>query len=204
MSAALDLTAVGAGFGDPARDSQAAFRRMMDAMARPGLVVELTLAAAPPAILGRAAAAAALTLFDFETPVWLDAPLRDGAVETWLRFHAGCPVTADPQEAAFALVSRPLEMPELAAFDAGDAKYPDRSTTLILELEALEGGQPVALSGPGVKGERVISPMGLPDGFWAQLQANTAQFQFGVDVMLVASSKLMALPRSTRVQPKGD
>src|SRR5690606_5504998 len=144
------------------------------------------------------------TLFDFETAVWLDPTLRGGPAEGWLRFHTGCPLTEASDEAVFAVVTDPSTMPELGAFNMGDAKYPDRSTTLIIQIEALDGGAPVVIAGPGVKGERTIARRGLPAGCWKQLQANNAQFQFGVDVMLVAGPQLMALPRSTRVTPKGE
>jgi alpha-D-ribose 1-methylphosphonate 5-triphosphate synthase subunit PhnH len=176
----------------------------MDAVARPGTVADLSFAVDGPAGLGCAAAAVSLTLFDFETTVWLEPALRGGAVESWLRFHAGCPMVNEPEAAAFALVTDAAAMPALADFHQGDAKYPDRSTTIVIQIEALDGGAEVTLSGPGIAGERTIAPRGLPADFWTQLQTNHAQFQFGVDVMLAAGPSLMALPRSTRVRPTGE
>ena len=63
------------GFSEPVLASQAVFRTVMEAMARPGQIAEIGVALAPPAPLGIAAAALALTLLDFETPVWLDPKL---------------------------------------------------------------------------------------------------------------------------------
>ncbi|WP_374569892.1 phosphonate C-P lyase system protein PhnH [Phenylobacterium sp.] len=203
MSAALDLTQVRPAFADPVRQSQSVFREVMESVARPGRVADLGLAVDPPQGLSPAAAAVALTLFDFETPVWLDPALAGGEAEAWLRFHCGCPLTADPAQAAFALVTDAANAPPLAAFNQGDAKYPDRSTTLILQIAALEGGQPVTLSGPGVKGEIAIAPAGLPAGFWDQFETNSVQFQFGVDVLLVAGQALIGLPRSQRAKIQG-
>jgi alpha-D-ribose 1-methylphosphonate 5-triphosphate synthase subunit PhnH len=131
---ALDLAAISPAFGDPTRESQAVFRKVMDAIARPGAIQSVAFAPDAPAGLDRAAGAIALTLLDFETPVWLDPALRGGAAEDWLRFHCGCPLTTDPDAAAFAVVTDPLKAPPLAAFNPGDAKYPDRSTTLIVQL----------------------------------------------------------------------
>lgn len=199
----LDLSTISPGFEDPAREAQSVFRKVMDAVARPGSVADLSFAVDGPAGLDCAAAATALTLFDFETPVWLDPRLRGGDVEAWLRFHAGCPLVEQADQSAFAIVTD-MSVMSLADFNQGDAKYPDRSTTLVMQIEALDGGAPVVLAGPGVKGERTVAPRGLPDGFWAQLQTNNAQFQFGVDVILVAGSMLMALPRSTRAKPTGE
>jgi alpha-D-ribose 1-methylphosphonate 5-triphosphate synthase subunit PhnH len=203
MPEALDLNRIEPAFPDPVRDSQAVFRLVMEAVARPGLLTDLGPAVAPPEGLGVAAAAVALTLFDFETAVWLDPALRGSPAEAWLRFHCGCPLTTDPAKAAFALVVDPARAPALAAFNPGDAKYPDRSTTVVLQVAALEGGPRAVLSGPGVKGEASIAPAGLPDGFWAQVQDNNSKFQFGVDVLLVAGQTLTAVPRSSRVQIPG-
>lgn len=203
MSAVLDLSDVAPGFADATRESQAVFRRVMDAVARPGTVHDLSRAPDAPAGLDRAAAAIALTLFDFETPVWLDPKLRGGETEAWVRFHCGCPLTSDPAKAAFAVVTDLAAAPALGAFDQGDAKYPDRSTTVILQLPALAGGPAVSLTGPGVKTEATIAPEGLSDAFWDQVATNHGQFQFGVDLLLVAGDRLTALPRSTRINIKG-
>ncbi|MFZ5720701.1 MAG: phosphonate C-P lyase system protein PhnH [Pseudomonadota bacterium] len=199
----LDLAEITPGFGDPTRDSQSVFRRVMEAVARPGAIQDLSFAPEPPAGLGRAAAAVALTLFDFETPVWLDPALR-GAAADWLRFHCACPIVDDPGRAAFAIVADVADAPPLSAFHQGDAKYPDRSTTVIIQTAALVGGRCATLEGPGIKGRSAIAPPGLNGVFWEQVQANHAQFQFGVDLIFAAGDLITALPRSTRVTIKGD
>lgn len=203
MSAVLDLAAIAPAFSDPTRESQAVFRKVMDAVARPGTIQDVSFAPDAPEGLDRAAGAVALTLFDFETPLWLDPALQDSAAATWLRFHAGCPLTSDPQAAAFALATDIAAMPTLAAFNQGDAKYPDRSTTLVIQLPSLTGGPAVTLRGPGIKGEASLALAGLPSGFWEQVQTNGAQFQFGVDLIFAAGDRLTALPRTTRVTLQG-
>jgi alpha-D-ribose 1-methylphosphonate 5-triphosphate synthase subunit PhnH len=206
MSAAtaLDLTQIAPGFADPTVESQAVFRRVMDAVARPGTIQEFAYVPEAPRGLDRAAGAVALTLFDLETQVWLDPVLRDGPAEDWIRFHCSCPLTTAPTEAAFALIADATACPPLSRFNQGDAKYPDRSTTLVIQVAALVGGRSVTLSGPGIKDRAAIAPTGLSDGFWEQVQANNAQFQFGVDLLFVAGGLITALPRSTRVTIKGD
>lgn len=199
MSAAFDLGRVSAGFADPTRESQKVFRKLMDAMARPGTIHDLSRAPDAPSGLHRAAGAVALTLFDFETTVWLDPVLRTEAIEGWLQFHCGAPRVADPQRAAFALLADLATAPRLADFNAGDARYPDRSTTLVIQLPSLEAGQRVTLTGPGIKTEASLALDGLCPGFWAEVQENHARFQFGVDLIFVAGDHLTALPRSTRV-----
>jgi alpha-D-ribose 1-methylphosphonate 5-triphosphate synthase subunit PhnH len=204
MSAALQLDKIRPAFVDPVRESQLAFRRVMDAVARPGTRADFGSAVEAPAGLGVAAATVALTLFDFETPVWLDPALRGGEAETWVRFHCGCPLVTDPAAAAFAVVTDVAAAPALSAFNLGDARYPDRSTTVILQVEGVDGGAPVTLTGPGIKDQVVVAPKGLPEGFWGQMQDNNAKYQFGVDVLLVAGPALIAVPRSAQIQIQGD
>jgi len=204
MSAALALDKIRPAFADPVRESQLAFRKIMDAVARPGTRAQFGGAIEPPAGLGVAAATVALTLFDFETPIWLAPALRGGETEAWVRFHCGCPLTTDPAEASFAILVDAAAAPPLAAFNLGDAKYPDRSTTVILQVENLDGGERVTLTGPGIKNQTVVEPRGLPAGFWGQMQGNNANFQFGVDLLLVSGGSLIAVPRSSQIQIQGD
>src|SRR5581483_9942590 len=98
------------GFADAPRDAQRVFRLVLDAMARPGRVVEIGLAQAPEG-LSPAAAALLLTLADSDTPVWLDAASAGAA--SWLRFHCGCPLTAEPAAARFAYCRDPARLPPL-------------------------------------------------------------------------------------------
>ena len=189
---------LGEGFADPVHDSQATFRAVLDAMAQPGRVVELPARPAPPAPLNAAAMAVCLTLLDFETPLWLDEAAA--AAADALRFHCGCPVVAAPDGAAFALIAETRRMPPLDAFDAGLSAYPDRSATLILQVESLRAGDAgVRLSGPGIRTNATLEAAPLPGGFWDQARRNHALYPRGVDVILAAPTALAALPRSTEV-----
>jgi alpha-D-ribose 1-methylphosphonate 5-triphosphate synthase subunit PhnH len=203
MSAALELDKIQPAFADPVRESQMAFRKIMEAVARPGTRADFGPALEPPAGLGVAAATVALALLDFETLVWLDPALRGGEAEAWVRFHCGCPLTTETAGAAFAIVTDARTAPRLDAFNLGDARYPDRSTTVILQVESLDDGEAVILSGPGVRDTIAVAPSGLPEDFWGQLQDNNSKFQFGVDVLIVSGQALTAVPRSSQIQIQG-
>ena len=192
---------LGGGLSDPVFQSQAAFRAIMDAMARPGSVQRLDDAdLTPPALLTRGVALAALTLCDHDTPVWLDPALAGApGVAAWLTFHTGAPIVADPAKAAFALVGDAGALPDLAGFAQGTPDYPDRSTTLIVPLAALEGGTPFVLTGPGIDGARTFSPLGLPGDFADRWTLNRALFPRGIDLILCAPGQVGALPRSARL-----
>jgi alpha-D-ribose 1-methylphosphonate 5-triphosphate synthase subunit PhnH len=132
--------------------------------------------------------------------MWLDAGLRasDEAV-TWLRFHCGSPIVDEPRAAAFALVSEPSGLPALDRFDLGTADYPDRSTTIVLQLDTLRSGTDLLLTGPGILGRLPLRAAPLPEDIRARLIANRSLFPRGVDLILVAAGEVAGLPRSVRV-----
>ena len=189
------------GFDDPVFQSQDVFRRVMNAMARPGTIETMSVAGAPPAPLAASAGAVALTLFDADTPVWLDARLgRAPAVADWLRFHTGAHTVPDRERAHFALIADPSAMAGFDGFSPGTQPYPDRSATLIAQVETLTGGLPLILTGPGIKDTRTIAPRGLPAEFAALWSANRALFPRGVDMILAGADGVAALPRTTRIE----
>ena len=194
--------AVAPGFADAALAGQAHFRDLLEAMARPGRIVRLGgELPAPPAPLHPASYALLLSLADFETPLWLDPALRQPSVEGTLRFHAGCPLTTDPASAAFAVAADAAALPALEGFAQGTPDYPDRSTTVLLQVAGLGAGEPLRLSGPGIDGGAGLAVRGVRPGLWAELRQNQALFPLGVDLVLVAGERLAALPRSTLVEP---
>jgi alpha-D-ribose 1-methylphosphonate 5-triphosphate synthase subunit PhnH len=190
-------------FPEPVLASAAVFRAVMDAFARPGEVRPLTGAAAPPSPLSAAAAALAMTMLDYETPVWLDAALSEyPRVGDWIRLHTGARVTSDPRQAAFAFLADPAGAPAFDAFSLGTAEYPDRSTTLVFQVQGFGTGEALSLSGPGIADVRSFSSEPLPADFQARLAANRTLFPRGVDVILVSPDAVAALPRSVHVTPE--
>lgn len=195
------LDAAGSGLADPVLDAQAHFRALMDAFAGPGRLLPFVPRLTPPAGLPAELAAAVLTLADHETTVWFDAALAARApVAEWLAFHAGARLAADPAEAGFAVVTDVAAMPPLAAFAQGNDAYPDRSTTLLIAVDALAEEGALVLSGPGVDGERRLGVTPWPAGLTGQLGENRARFPRGVDLLFAAAGRIAALPRSTRIR----
>ena len=188
------------GFADPVVQSQQSFRAVLDAMARPGSVRALLMPEAAPASWPPGLAALALTLLDQETPVWLDPPAATEEARAYLRFHCGCPIAAEPAQGAFAVVLDAAAAPPLHAFSIGDPLYPERSATVVLAVDALTGGPPLRFSGPGTKGSATVAPAGLPPTFVRQWSDNHALYPSGVDVILAAGDRVMALPRTVSVE----
>jgi alpha-D-ribose 1-methylphosphonate 5-triphosphate synthase subunit PhnH len=193
-----------AGFADKVLSAQSTFRSVMDAMARPGSVQRIAAAAGVPAAMMRGTAAIALTLFDHDTPLWLD-PSMSGTSEVtkWLKFHTGAPVIADSSICSFALIGDPRSLPGLDRFAFGSNEYPDRSTTLILQVESLTQGPGIELRGPGIDGVAAIQAAIQPADLFERLKINQTLFPRGIDVVLVADDSIVAIPRTTRLVAKG-
>ena len=187
-------------FADPVFASRAVFRSVMDAMARPGTIVATAGLAQAPFPFNLGAASVALALLDHETPVWLDPALAQSPEVTgWLRFHTGVPLTDEPQQAAFGFIADPSMMPQFEAFCQGSIEYPDRSTTLVLQVECLSSDRGWCLSGPGIRASRALFASPLPADFATRMHANRGLFPRGIDIILAAGGTLAALPRSVNV-----
>jgi alpha-D-ribose 1-methylphosphonate 5-triphosphate synthase subunit PhnH len=188
------------GFSQPVLHAQATFRAILDALSRPGTVQPITNRVAAPPPLSAGAAAVALTLSDHDTPVWLDAALCENSeVSQWLRFNCGCPIVADPREAAFAFVRNPQDLPPFDAFNLGTAEYPDRSTTIVLQVESMDAGVGLSLMGPGVRDKISLNAKPLPSDIADRLVRNRLLAPRGIDLLLVTESAVAGLPRSVRV-----
>lgn len=186
------------GFTNAAIDSAHAFRAIMQAMSRPGVPVALEPALHAPYPFGRTAAAVALTLCDFQTPLWLSPALHTGPVMQYLRFHTGAPVTEHLAQAQFAFVDVEDGSPPFDLIATGSHDYPDRSATLVLQVPAFRRGDAV-LAGPGIKGSVAFGAEGLGQEFWAAMAENHARFPIGADVIFVGPRSIAAVPRSTAV-----
>ncbi|AOJ84724.1 carbon-phosphorus lyase subunit PhnH [Burkholderia savannae] len=188
-------------FADPVRGAQSTFRAALAALAHPGRIRSLGAehACGVPEGLSLAMTALLLTLADADAPLWLPAE-ADDEIRRFLRFHNACTFAKAPAHATFAAVPAACAMPKLADCAQGDPAYPDRSTTLLIEVTALGEGDAVTLRGPGILDEQALAVAGLPDGFWAQWRVNHERFPLGVDVFLVCGNALCGLPRTIVVE----
>lgn len=186
----MDSTVLTGGFAQAAQDAAQAFRAIMQSTARPGSIHTIT-GATPPAPLSQAAGTVVLTLCDQETPLHLAGAADCGAVRDWITFHTSAPFVAADQ-AMFA-VGTWADLQPLDRFALGEAEYPDRSATLIVEMDQITP-QGATLRGPGIKDTASLS---LPEV--AAFQANRKLFPLGLDFIFTAGDQMAALPRSTEV-----
>ncbi|ADU69768.1 phosphonate C-P lyase system protein PhnH [Pantoea sp. At-9b] len=185
-----------ASFNHPVADAQRAFRRILKAMSEPGVMVALPLTQGW-GDLSPAATAVLLTLVDQESALWLDGKVDNELLRNNLRFHTGVPIVSE-RDAPFALTHASAN-PDPAQFAAGDNLSPEKSTTLIVEVPALNGGLTLRLSGPGLRESRAIAPQ-LPEAILHYLRERPHPFPQGVDLIFTCGEAMMALPRTTDVE----
>ena len=194
-------TTLASGFTDPSLEAQAAFRLVLDAMARPGRIKtfggDVPVAPGP---LDDAAFALALMLLDFETPAWLDQKLVEPDVVESLRFHCGSPIVEHQGDAAFALIGDALAMPPFSAFDHGTSDYPDRAATLVVQVHGLIEGEGWTLTGPGIDKQARLRVLGPPGDFIERWAANRGTFPNSVDLIFTSGRQLVCLPRTVQLE----
>lgn len=192
------------GFADPIHDTQQTFRALLSANARPGkpekispvMSVPRTNATPSPSGLTPACGAACLTLLDLDVTLWLQ-PSFTTSVKNWLLFHTGCRLTEHPDKADFALIEDLAALPELSIFNIGTGEQPETSTTLLIQIENFDIGQPVMLTGPGILDQQAIAPL-VPQHFWHFWRQNHQAYPQGIDVFLFTENSVMGLPRTAR------
>lgn len=190
---------------DPVFGAQAMFRRLLEATARPGLVVPLgAIGLVVPPVRLRPACVLLLALMDREVTFAVIGPDAE-TVREYLRFNTGAHATG-VAAADFVLVTgsgRDWSGARRGALDA-----PHQSATVVLTPSHV-GGAPGAadvtlrLTGPGIAREAPLPLQGLTTFDVAPL-VDRADFPLGVDVWFAGSDgHLAVVPRSTRCRIGG-
>lgn len=187
------------GLDSSVHEAQQIFRLLMDAMAKPGLVVEV-----PSDVqFGEVSAAVTqllLTLSDNSTPCFLSQRyLNDDHFVENFRFHCAAPITQTRELADFALISGE-EATTFCGFAMGEGSYPDKSASIIIEVDSLESGIECLLTGPGIQTSSSANIKGLSDELLMALISGRGTFPQGVDLYLSSGHQIMAIPRTTRIQ----
>lgn len=187
-----------AGFDQPIEQSQSAFRLVLKALSEPGVIVALRDGPTWGA-LNAASTSVLLTLADQETPLQLCAALKSQQVLTNIRFHTGAPLATRQQDIQLAVWDDQLQPADLSALPHGTEVSPELGATLVVQIAALEGSNLLQLSGPGIEKLRHIAPQ-LPPVLRSYLLERPQRFPLGLDIILTCGERLMALPRTTRVE----
>lgn len=178
-------------------DAQQVFRQLMHAMSFPGRIHALEdNLMIKTGVLPPAAAAIALTIFDNDSSVWL-APEYDECRD-WLVSQTGCHLAVSRKAHFVMLKARNFGV--LDDYCQGQPNYPDLSTTVIMNDVRLGQGVRYSASGPGIDSQIEIAMAGLPSDFMELWTDNHARYPLGIDLILTDKAKIVALPRTTRLQ----
>lgn len=169
---------------DEARDN-ATFAAILAALSRPGSVQSLP---------GPGAAAIALALIDRECRVWAEDPVLLAV----LRRTGARIAPHDEAGHVFVSLADAEGIARMAGLAPGSPLYPDEGATVITAA-TFGTGQPLRLSGPGIDGQMTVALSGLHPAVWAT-RAGLCRYPFGIEMLLIDGTRLMALPRSTLIE----
>lgn len=175
------------------------FRGILGCFAKPGVPARLATPGDAPLPLLPGTAAIALTLFDYQTAVWLSPALNSDPVRKFIRFHTGAAITANAGDAVFAIMTSDEANAGLPDFSLGTHEYPDRSTTVILQVASFSNGRGVEVSGPGLKSPVSLQVEAANPVFWQNVRHNSTLFPVGLDFVFVSPAEVVALPRSSHI-----
>jgi alpha-D-ribose 1-methylphosphonate 5-triphosphate synthase subunit PhnH len=180
------------------------YRRLLDAMSRPGRVVRME--ANGDGSPHAAALAIGQCLLDHE--VSLCAIGNDSATTLQSALVKDTQVRIEvPEKADFLFIAGGQSQGYAIQAKRGSLEYPEEGATLVycLAAEPVVASERlrVRLTGPGIAGPKGMIPemAGIPLAEFEELMAVNTDYPLGVDAFFVRpKGELMALPRSTRIQ----
>ncbi len=188
---------------NPVADSQAIFRVLLNAMARPGTVALLP-ATDPrcPLEAGQALAALAQTLLDHEVTFAVDSALPQAEAFTHYLTTTTGSRPAEHREADYFFAPGPLEAGRLNTLKRGVLAFPDEGATAIILTStfASEPDTHDTLQGPGIAATLVTNLAGLSQENLTERDQANSELPRGIDLILVdPSGHVVCLPRTTRI-----
>jgi alpha-D-ribose 1-methylphosphonate 5-triphosphate synthase subunit PhnH len=177
------------------------FRAVLDALSRPGKIVDLPAGAAtsvpPPAV-------PVLALADLDVAV---ATLEAGEDTEWassIRSVTGCRL-ASVTDADMVVGVRAPTADEVGSLRVGSAHDPERGARLFVLCAAVAeastaAGTTIRLQGPGASAGRTITVAGVDADVFDAIAAANRSFPAGIDTWLISGDRRMVgIPRSSRI-----
>lgn len=169
---------------------QTHFRLLLDAMAHPGQ--RKPLKARPES--GSVSLVVLATLLDAE--VSLADPHNLLRCEDWNKLQ----VQSAPVESADYILCDGSQFPEFCP-KIGTLPSPEKSATVILMVDHIGYGfTRLKLSGPGIAETVDLDIEGVLPEWFARREDWTCSFPLGVDFIMIDTTQLVALPRTTKVE----
>lgn len=188
---------------DLVHDIQAAYRKTVNAISRPGLIcnikdqadkVDVEIGCLNPTVV------LAFMLLDTEVTFKVISKSEAGVTQFMSLTYAKATET-ERADFVFILKDASAEDVEraLRATYPGNLVDPHKSATIIIEVDSLTTEKDMILTGPGVEKENYIK---IKTAFnWEELRAEkNFEYPLGVDFIFIDSEgNLMCLPRTTRI-----
>lgn len=194
----------------PVVHGQHHFRALLDAVSRPGRIVELTTATVtPPPRLNQASALVAFALLNADVRFHLVN--MTGFEADYLSINTGSAAAAI-EDAGFVFADGKERELALAVdrIHRGSPTCPDTAATVVLQAEALSSSPMVdalrlRVEGPGVGGHAAVYTRGVSIDLLLALQARNIELPLGIDAVITCDDqragepRVLGLPRTTRV-----
>jgi len=169
---------------------QRVFRELVEAFSRPGDARDLSACVDGT----RAQTAVLATLMDGETT--LADPHERIAEADWPLLQARRGTVENARYVVVGANRAPDFQPTL-----GSLESPEFGATLLIEVSAIGQGElSLELAGPGVDGRRALRLTGLHPDWLARRADWVGGFPLGVDLLLSDATRIVALPRTTRIR----
>jgi phosphonate C-P lyase system protein PhnH len=184
--------------------SQKNYRRLLQAMSRPGRVVRLE--SLNGVSLFAAEMAVAECLLDSEVGFCVAGDGRAQALQAAIAGFTGARLES-LQSADFVFLAEGDSRGGVHRAKRGRSEFPEEGATLVYCLESppaeVSDRFRVRLTGPGIPGSSGIAPEmpGIPVQAFQDLMIVNADYPLGVDAFFVRpNAEVMGLPRSTRIR----
>lgn len=184
------------GFKNKTFESQGAFRLILQATSNPGKKVKFMNDNYSQKDLHTSSVNIIFTLLDLDTNVFIQSA-QENIISNFIKLHTGSPITKNKVESDFAVVTDGDL--DFDSFNEGLDQYPDKATTLIIQIQSMSQGEDFVLSGPGIKNSNRITLSGIPHNFKEKVNANSSKFPLGVDIFLTCKNELISLPRTIKI-----
>ena len=189
---------------DLVHDIQSSYRKLLNCMARPGLIENIQEESEKLDInvkFYNATMILMLMLLDGEVSykIVTDRKIEITNIASQMTFSN----QAQAQNADFIFILSDASPQSIVdAFRCakiGDLVNPNKSSTIIFEIEDLLKGQELALIGPGIENTNYVKVQSLGDWIEERDKLNT-EYPLGIDIIFIdPASNIMCLPRTTKI-----
>lgn len=178
-------------------NTQKHYRELVDLFSRPGEVRISTFDTPNFTNFSDAALATVLTLFDNEITFYTTDQKNSDEFQTL----TGGECVPEISDADY-IVIKAHELTEeiLKTLKTGTLGSPEKSATLIVEVDSIGEGRKYALKGPGIKTVNEIEM--TFEAKWMEIRtALCSEFPLGIDLVLIdGHNQLTVIPRTTKVE----